>query len=159
VRSRFKRGVDEGSSWFEEGRKGSETNFLRLTSVVNIYIDALPRMTLAPGSLFLSPEPLTPFRIMNKDQFPQDGNSSDGLVSNRRAGAATAQLEGTFEPVRIVQSGNSSEIIVQFHKPDRRQGRSDSYRTCGLVVSDNFTMFDRALAKLTSSGGCPWVSI
>jgi hypothetical protein len=25
--------------------------------------------------------------------------------------------EGTFEPVRIVQSGNSSEIIVQFINP------------------------------------------
>lgn len=37
--------------------------------------------------------------------------------SGTPAGAATAQLEGTFEPVRIVQSGNSSEIIVQFINP------------------------------------------
>jgi hypothetical protein len=37
--------------------------------------------------------------------------------SGTPAGAATAQLEGTFEPVRIVQSGNSSEIIVQFITP------------------------------------------
>jgi hypothetical protein len=37
--------------------------------------------------------------------------------SGTPAGAATAQLEGTFEPVRIVQSGNGSEIIVQFINP------------------------------------------
>jgi hypothetical protein len=37
--------------------------------------------------------------------------------SGTPAGAATAQLEGTFEPVRIERSGNSSEITVQFINP------------------------------------------
>jgi hypothetical protein len=64
--------------------------------------------------------------------------------SGSPAGAATAQLEGTFEPVRIVQQFRDYCTV---HQPDRRQGRSDSYRACGLVVSDNFTMFDRALAN------------